>query len=44
MSEIVRGKSPGPGRSEWVKYNGLVWTCSIPKGIKAGDDIAEHVS
>jgi enamine deaminase RidA (YjgF/YER057c/UK114 family) len=31
-TEIVRGPTPGPGRSTWVKYNGLVWTVGIPKG------------
>jgi enamine deaminase RidA (YjgF/YER057c/UK114 family) len=35
--EIVRGPAPGPGRSAWVKYNGMVWTVGVPKG-KSSDD------
>jgi enamine deaminase RidA (YjgF/YER057c/UK114 family) len=40
MSSIERGPQPGPGRSAWVKYNGLVWTVGVPKGRKEDDDIA----
>ena len=38
--EITRGPTPGPGRSAWVKYNGLVWTVGVPKGRAADADIA----
>ena len=29
---IVRGPTPGPGRSAWVKHRGQVWTVGVPKG------------
>ena len=38
--EITRGPTPGPGRSAWVKYNGLVWTVGVPKGREPDADIA----
>jgi enamine deaminase RidA (YjgF/YER057c/UK114 family) len=38
-TEIVRGPTPGPGRSTWVKYNGLVWTVGIPGKGKGGPDV-----
>eukprot|EP00929_Paragymnodinium_shiwhaense_P114111 TRINITY_DN8242_c0_g1_i1.p2 TRINITY_DN8242_c0_g1~~TRINITY_DN8242_c0_g1_i1.p2 ORF type:complete len:122 (-),score=50.67 TRINITY_DN8242_c0_g1_i1:176-541(-) len=40
MGEIVRGPVPGPGRCEYVCFNGMVFTVAIPRGFKEGDDLA----
>jgi len=37
---IVRGPSPGPGRSAWVKHKGLVWTVGVPTGRNRRADIS----
>jgi enamine deaminase RidA (YjgF/YER057c/UK114 family) len=42
MSDVVRGPSPGAGRSAWVAYNGIVWTNGFPKGKQPDDDVAEQ--
>lgn len=39
-SNLVRGPAPGPGRSSWVSYNGLVWTVAFPAGKTPEDDTA----
>mmetsp|Transcript_36191 Transcript_36191/g.39245 ORF Transcript_36191/g.39245 Transcript_36191/m.39245 type:complete len:473 (+) Transcript_36191:46-1464(+) len=39
-SNIVRGPSPGPGRSAWVKHQGFVWTVGVPTGRPPTADIA----
>mmetsp|Transcript_19671 Transcript_19671/g.21763 ORF Transcript_19671/g.21763 Transcript_19671/m.21763 type:complete len:476 (+) Transcript_19671:74-1501(+) len=39
-SSIVRGPSPGPGRSAWVKHQGFVWTVGVPTGRSPTADIA----
>jgi len=44
MSEIVRGPAPGPGRSSWVKYNGMVYTVGVPKGREADATIEDQTS
>jgi len=38
-SSIVRGPSPGPGRSSWVKHQGFVWTVGVPTGRPPTADI-----
>mmetsp|Transcript_89396 Transcript_89396/g.231791 ORF Transcript_89396/g.231791 Transcript_89396/m.231791 type:complete len:137 (+) Transcript_89396:36-446(+) len=40
--EIVRGPSPGPGRSAFVACNNLVWTVAFPAGKTPEDSIAEQ--
>eukprot|EP00927_Polykrikos_kofoidii_P001606 TRINITY_DN10610_c0_g1_i2.p1 TRINITY_DN10610_c0_g1~~TRINITY_DN10610_c0_g1_i2.p1 ORF type:complete len:391 (+),score=83.37 TRINITY_DN10610_c0_g1_i2:43-1173(+) len=40
--EIVRGPSPGPGRSAFVSYAGLVWTVAVPADKTAEDSVAEQ--
>eukprot|EP00427_Karlodinium_veneficum_P014744 CAMPEP_0169072154 /NCGR_PEP_ID=MMETSP1015-20121227/6040_1 /TAXON_ID=342587 /ORGANISM="Karlodinium micrum, Strain CCMP2283" /LENGTH=134 /DNA_ID=CAMNT_0009131285 /DNA_START=53 /DNA_END=457 /DNA_ORIENTATION=+ len=39
---IVRGEAPGPGRSAWVKYNGLVYTVAFPTDRKPNDSCADQ--
>jgi len=39
LNKIVRGPAPGPGRSAWVKHNGVVWTVGVPKGRERNADI-----
>jgi len=39
LDKIVRGPAPGPGRSAWVKHNGVVWTVGVPKGRERNADI-----
>merc|ERR1711957_241748 len=39
LDKIVRGPPPGPGRSAWVKHNGVVCTVGIPKGRNRKADI-----
>ena len=39
---VVRGPTPGPGRSAWVKHRGTVWTVGVPKGRSASADINEQ--
>mmetsp|Transcript_58281 Transcript_58281/g.117090 ORF Transcript_58281/g.117090 Transcript_58281/m.117090 type:complete len:132 (-) Transcript_58281:246-641(-) len=41
-ADIERGPAPGPGRANWVKHNGLVWTVGFPKGKSDGDDVTEQ--
>eukprot|EP00511_Aplanochytrium_stocchinoi_P006291 CAMPEP_0204838970 /NCGR_PEP_ID=MMETSP1346-20131115/32631_1 /ASSEMBLY_ACC=CAM_ASM_000771 /TAXON_ID=215587 /ORGANISM="Aplanochytrium stocchinoi, Strain GSBS06" /LENGTH=374 /DNA_ID=CAMNT_0051975363 /DNA_START=20 /DNA_END=1144 /DNA_ORIENTATION=+ len=40
--DIVRGPSPGPGRSAYVKTKTLVYTVAFPKGVLAEDSFEEQ--
>ena len=40
---VVRGPSPGPGRSTWVRHTGaVVYTVAYPAGGKAMDGVASQ--
>lgn len=39
---IVRGPSPGKGRSAFVKHGDFVWTVGFPKGKTAKESVAEQ--
>ena len=39
---VVRGPSPGPGRSAWVSHSGVVYTVAYPFGATASDGVGEQ--
>ena len=41
-STLVRGPSPGHGRSAWVTHAGVVYTVAYPFGYAASDGVGEQ--